>query len=119
MQNNSCLLRCPDGYSAEADTVVGVSFAIAVCEQQGTVYISGQCPLLCWSSNVSLSVYRAYFPDWQGLPLLPGEYLNIAWLAVFSQRNTRNKCNKLPVAIFSAREMRVICTKYNSNNHNS
>ena len=66
-------------------------------------------PLLRENSKVPISVYYTYFPDWQELPDI--------YQAIFSQGNTRNTHNKLPVAIFSSREMCVICAKYNNNNH--
>ena len=39
MENNakSCVRICPNGYSLEASTGIDVTFAIAMCEQQGTL----------------------------------------------------------------------------------
>ena len=37
----------------------------------------------------------------------------------YHEGNMCNIRNKLPVAIFAAREMLVICAKYNNNNYNS
>ena len=66
---------------------------------------------MCGSSKAPLGVYCTYFPGWQVLP-------DLQYMAIFSQGNTRNARNKLPVAIFAAKEMHVIWAKYNSNNHN-
>ena len=52
-------------------------------------YVTVYTPLLLGNSKTPLSVYYAHFPDWQG----------------FSQGNKRNTHDKLPMAIFAAREI--------------
>ena len=39
VETNSCVMSCPNGYSLEASTYMDLSFAIAMCVQQGTVCI--------------------------------------------------------------------------------
>ena len=67
----------------------------------------------CIWITCTYTLYTTFAWEFKGIlpKILPEQYL-----AIFSQRNMRNTCNmhnKLPVAIFAAREMCVICAKYN------